>query len=98
MLHANALAAIPVPDSTRIRSLMARGLWSPIARQNSQVAPRVRREPAPSQSLCERIDHGWCKVQSLRAVWVLRDDKFVPWQRLPTGDLAQVVSEVLDWL
>ena len=46
MLCAKALSAILVPDSTRIRSLMARGLWSPIARANSQLIPRVRYEAA----------------------------------------------------
>src|ERR1700730_11349864 len=76
---------------------MARGLRSPIARRNSQLVPKVRHEPALSQPLCERIDQGWRKIQSLCAIWVLRDDKLVPWQRLSTNDLAQVVSKVLDW-
>src|SRR6516164_6137127 len=96
MLCDRVLTAIPVPDSTRIRSLMARVLRSPIARENSQVVPRVRHEPALSQPLRERIEHSWRKVQSLCSVWVLRDDKLITWQRLPADDLAQVVGEVLD--
>src|SRR5258708_21988311 len=97
MLCASALVAIPVPDSTRIRSLMARQLWSPIARENSQVIPWVRYEPALSQPLRERINRGWCEVQSLRAIWILGDDEFVTRQSLPAHDLAQIVSKVLDW-
>lgn len=96
MLCAKALSAIPVPDSTRIRSLMARDLWSPIARANSQLFPRLRDEPALSESLCKRIDRSGRKVQTLRAVWILRDDEFIAWQRLPAHDLAQVISKVLD--
>ena len=48
MLCAKALSAILVPDSTRIRSPMARELWSPIARENSQLIPRVRYKAALS--------------------------------------------------
>jgi hypothetical protein len=62
MLYAKPLMAIPVPDSTRIRSLMARELRSPIAREDSQLFPWVRYEPALSQPLRERIDRSWCKV------------------------------------
>ncbi len=96
MLCAKALSAILVPDSTRIRSPMARELWSPIARANSQLFPWVRYEPALSQPLCERVDRSRCKVQPLRAVWILRDDEFVARQGLPAHDLAQVISKVLD--
>jgi hypothetical protein len=48
MLCAKALIAIPVPDSTRMRSPMTRELWSPIARENSQLIPHARYEAALS--------------------------------------------------
>lgn len=75
---------------------MAREWWSPMARDDSQVVPWVRYEPALSQPLCEGIDWSWRKVQALGAVWILRDDEIVAWQRLSLDDLAEIIRKVLD--
>ena len=75
---------------------MARGLWSPIARVDSQLLSSLGHEPALAQPLRERIDATRRKVQAFDAVWVARDDEFVAGQGLPPNDLAQVERKVFE--
>lgn len=56
VLIANELPRIPVPDGTRIWSLMARELASPKARADSQVFPCAGCSALVAQTLCSGID------------------------------------------
>ena len=63
-LEKQALNPIPVPDSTRIGSPIARGLRSPIARADSQAVLRLWNETAPAKS--RRRDR-WARARSSAA-------------------------------
>ena len=75
---------------------MARGLWSPIARADSQAVLRLRNEPAPAQPLGEWIGQDRREDKTLDAASVTLDNKAISRQRLATDDLAQIVSKMLE--
>ena len=75
---------------------MARGLWSLIARVDSQLVSSLRRKPALAQPVRQRIGATGRKVQAFDAVSVAGDDEFIAGQSLPPDDLAQVERNVLE--
>src|SRR5262245_44856000 len=74
---------------------MARESWSPIARVDSQLIPRLK-DVSLKRSSCKGIDKTGHKVQSFGAAWIACDDELVTRQRLTADDLAQVVCKVLE--
>lgn len=85
---------IPVPDSTRIGSLMARELWSPIAREDSQLFPRCGCEAATAEYGRQGIDRTGHEVETFSAGDAALNDKLVARQPFAADDLAQVVRKM----
>src|SRR5712664_3528598 len=96
MLSARTLTPILVPDSTRIRSPIARELRSPIARHDSQLIPGCSCEAATAQSSRQRIDRNGREVEALDAASAALDDEPITGQRLAANDFSEVVGEVFE--
>src|ERR1700682_3857409 len=94
MLSARTLSPILVPDSTRIRSPIARELRSLIARDDSQLFPRCSCEASTAQSSCQRIDRNGSEVETLDAVQAALDHEPITGQFLAADDLPEIVGEV----
>ncbi|KIT98028.1 hypothetical protein QU38_02945 [Staphylococcus aureus] len=76
---------------------MARECRSLIARDDSQLIPRVRFGPATTTRDAEGIRIGRHEGEDFRPAEALLDGQAVAWQRLAADDVAKVVGEVLEW-
>ena len=83
-MRGKVLGVISVPDSTRIRSA--------IARPESQLIPWKMNAAAR----CAGITRSWRKSQSFGTDRIGGDDELIARQCLVTDDLAQVVRKMFE--
>ena len=90
-MSATGNPAILVPDSTTIRSPMARQFASPIARGESQLVPRW-----PHWTMDQRLARDGHELKPLITAKTALDAKPITGKCLSADDLSHIVGEVLE--